>query len=379
MYKVPISVVIPCFNEEEVIELTVERVSKVLSNELETFEIIVGDDGSSDNTSIVLDNISKKFDTLKIVKNSNNQGIWSSWKKGTNEASHECIAIFDADLQYQAEDIIVLLDKHIDGNQFVQGVREYSVENNLLRKLISKTLSLWLKMLFFKQTRGLKDIKSGFFVTRKSLLQDIFNFFPSYKYSQSFIAIYANFLNANVQQVKTIFNKRIYGSSFLSNFPLMIIFSVLIESVKVKTKFFGTNYFLLNLKSATESVKYENIFSTSEKWRLNLFYKTTLLHKWFIYSNLQKYLILSLKFDKLSKEEINKYQIKRLQDLVWYFYQNSLFFKKKCLESKIHPYQILALEDLSLLPVLTKDDIRENYSSGLITKIVIFKNFINIY
>ena len=35
-----------------------------------------------------------------------------------------------------------------------------------------------------------------------------------------------------------------------------------------------------------------------------LFYKTTLLHKWFIYSNLQKYLILSLKFDKLSKEEI---------------------------------------------------------------------------
>ena len=85
------------------------------------------------------------------------------------------------------------MDKHIDGNQFVQGVREYSVENNLLRKLISKTLSLWLKMLFFKQTRGLKDIKSGFSVTRKSLFQDIFNFFPSYKYSQSFIAIYANF------------------------------------------------------------------------------------------------------------------------------------------------------------------------------------------
>ena len=78
MYKVPISVVIPCFNEEEVIELTVERVSKVLSNELETFEIIVVDDGSSDNTSIVLDNISKKFD---ISRAEQDQYAFNSQKK----------------------------------------------------------------------------------------------------------------------------------------------------------------------------------------------------------------------------------------------------------------------------------------------------------
>ena len=376
MFKIPLSVVIPCFNEEEVIELTVEKVNNVLSDVLENFEIVVVDDGSTDNTSVVLDNISKKFEKLKVVRNTKNQGIWSSWEKGTNEASYECIAIFDADLQYQAEDIIVLLDKHIDGSQFVQGVREFSVENNFIRKFISKTLSLWLKMLFFRQTKGLKDIKSGFFVTRKSLLEDIFNFFPNYKYSQTFIAIYANFLNANVQQVKTIFNKRLYGTSFLSNLPFIIIFSVLVESVKVKTKLYGTNYFLLHLNNVTKSVNYENIFSTSEKWRLKFFYKTTFFHKWFIYSNLEKYLDLSLKFDKLSNEEIRKYQIKRLKDLVWYFYQNSLFFKKKCLKSNIHPYQILTLEDLSLLPILTKADIRENYANGLITKT---SNFQNIY
>ena len=60
MYKVPISVVIPCFNEEKVILETLERI-KIVSEKLNKFEweLILIDDGSSDNTKRIIQDINE--------------------------------------------------------------------------------------------------------------------------------------------------------------------------------------------------------------------------------------------------------------------------------------------------------------------------------
>lgn len=376
MYREPLTVIVPCLNEEEVIELTIAEIYSELNRELDKFEILVVNDGSTDNTQNILKELIGRYKNLTVIDNDKNVGIWKSWMVGVRKSKYDCIAMFDADLQYQVEDILVLYKKHIEGHQFVQGVRAYSVENNFIRKFISKILSTWLKALFFKQAKNLKDIKSGFFVSRKNLLLDIFNFFPSYKYSQSFIAVYANFLNGNVFQIDTIFNRRLYGSSFLKNFPLKVILDVLVESIKVKYKLLNTNYFLLGLEHATKHIQKSNNFTFFEKFRMQLFFKTTILHKWFIYTKIGKYLECSLKFDKLSKNDIQIYQNKKLEDIIWYFYQNSQFFKNKCKKAEVHPYQIKSTNDLPLLPVLTKTEIKENFSQGLITET---DNFNKIY
>ena len=118
------------------------------------------------------------------------------------------------------------------------------------------------------------------------------------------------------------------------------------------------------------------ILLSLKNFEMQLFFKTTILHKWFIYTKLGKYLECSLKFDKLSKNDIQIYQNKKLEDIIWYFYQNSQFLKTNVKKLKYIPYQIKSTNDLPLLPVLTKTEIKENFSQGLITET---DNFNKIY
>ena len=137
---------------------------------------------------------------------------------GVRNASYDCVCVIDSDLQYQPADILNLYKKHIKGHQFVQGVRVYNAEISKVRKFISKILSLVLKIFFRKELRGLKDVKSGFFVSRKQLLINIFDYFPNYFFGQSFIALYANLLNSHVVQLPVLFAQRLSGKSYLKLF-----------------------------------------------------------------------------------------------------------------------------------------------------------------
>ena len=53
-----------------------------------------------------------------------------------------------------------------------------------------------------------------------------------------------------------------------------------------------------------------------------------------------------LKFQYLGKEDIKDYQTRKLQDIVWYFYQNSELFKRKLINNKVHPYDIKNINDI---------------------------------
>jgi phenylacetate-CoA ligase len=69
----------------------------------------------------------------------------------------------------------------------------------------------------------------------------------------------------------------------------------------------------------------------------------------------------------LSSTEIRNYQNRRLKDLVWYFYQNSTFFKLKMNSVNVHPYEIINLEAINKIPPLTKDEIKLNFSKNLLS------------
>ena len=108
MYREPLTVIVPCLNEEEVIELTIAEIYSELNKKLDKFEILVVNDGSTDNTQNILKELIGRYKNLTVIDNDKNVGIWKSWMVGVRKSKYDCIAMFDADLQYQVEDILVL-------------------------------------------------------------------------------------------------------------------------------------------------------------------------------------------------------------------------------------------------------------------------------
>lgn len=96
--KVLLSLVIPVYNEELVIEITINRVRQVLESMKIKYEIIVINDGSTDGTMEILLK-AKKNDSLRILSIINNSGQMNAIRAGLEASNGEYVVTIDADLQ----------------------------------------------------------------------------------------------------------------------------------------------------------------------------------------------------------------------------------------------------------------------------------------
>ena len=96
-----ISVVVPCFNEEEVLSVFYKKTSEVL-NEIEdiTYELLFVDDGSKDHTKDILRALSLKDDRCEFISFSRNFGKEAAMFAGLKKSSGDYVVIMDADLQH---------------------------------------------------------------------------------------------------------------------------------------------------------------------------------------------------------------------------------------------------------------------------------------
>lgn len=101
-----LSIVVPCFNEEEAIPFFYEETNKILCKlkdgsvaKIESFEFVFVDDGSSDKTLDVLRRISKKDEAVHYISFSRNFGKESALFAGLSKSGGEYVAVMDADLQ----------------------------------------------------------------------------------------------------------------------------------------------------------------------------------------------------------------------------------------------------------------------------------------
>lgn len=95
-----ISIVIPCFNEEEAIPIFYEETLRVLKTmSLSSFELVFVDDGSSDRTLEVLKEISAKDKSVHFVSFSRNFGKEAALYAGLSKANGDFISVMDVDLQ----------------------------------------------------------------------------------------------------------------------------------------------------------------------------------------------------------------------------------------------------------------------------------------
>jgi glycosyltransferase involved in cell wall biosynthesis len=120
--SVSVSVILPAYNEEKNIRHAVDSARTVLSQIATDWEIIVVDDGSTDGTAAVCDELVGECDKVRAIRHSSNKGYGAALKSGILAATHEFIFFTDADGQFDLRELARLVE-WADQYDIVMGYR----------------------------------------------------------------------------------------------------------------------------------------------------------------------------------------------------------------------------------------------------------------
>ena len=146
-----VSVVVPCFNEEEVICDTNRRLEAAFEKAPVDFEIVYVDDGSSDSTPELLRQLQEGDEHIRVVRFSRNFGHQMAITAGLEHASGDAVVIIDADLQDPPEVILEFIQKWMDGYDVVYGVRAEREGETAFK--------LWTAKAFYRSIARLSDTR----------------------------------------------------------------------------------------------------------------------------------------------------------------------------------------------------------------------------
>ncbi len=172
-----LSVIIPCYDEEKLIEDTLDTVTAYLSKKGYSHEIIVVDDGSRDDTVGIVGRFAEKCTRVKLLENGRNRGKGFSVRMGVLSASGEFVCFSDADLSTPIEEVEKLLHWIRRGFDIAigsRGLKDSQVELHQpwWREMMGRTFNLFVRIM---AVRGIKDTQCGFKCFRASVAADLFS------------------------------------------------------------------------------------------------------------------------------------------------------------------------------------------------------------
>lgn len=132
-----ISVVVPCYNEEEVLAELRRRLMAALESTGIPFEIILIDDGSADRTWEIMQQYQHEDGRFKIIRFARNFGHQMALTCGLDQACGEVALIIDADLQDPPELLAEMLQKWREGYEVVYGRRKQRSGETILKRLFA--------------------------------------------------------------------------------------------------------------------------------------------------------------------------------------------------------------------------------------------------
>jgi glycosyltransferase involved in cell wall biosynthesis len=130
-----LSVVIPAYNEEELIALTASALTEILDREHIPFELLFVDDGSRDGTWGKIQTAAEQDKRVRGVSFSRNFGKESAIFAGLANAEGDCCAVMDCDLQHPPEKLVEMYRLWQQGYEIVEGVKSDRGKESPMRRL----------------------------------------------------------------------------------------------------------------------------------------------------------------------------------------------------------------------------------------------------
>ncbi len=188
------SIVVPFHNEEENVTVLYARLKQVMEQVDDSFELVLVDDGSTDRTYKLLEEIAAVDSRVLVVKLRRNFGQTSALAAGFDHASGEFILAMDGDLQHDPNDIPGFLEKLDEGYDVVSGWRKARIDNFILRRIPSACAN-WLMARL--SGVSIHDFGTTFKAYRREIIQNI----PLYGEMHRFIPALASWYGASICEI----------------------------------------------------------------------------------------------------------------------------------------------------------------------------------
>jgi glycosyltransferase involved in cell wall biosynthesis len=155
--RVDVSVLVPARDEAENLPLFMEQAAATFARESVHYEVVVVDDGSTDDTWMVLEQLAEQYPFLSPVRHRSGRGVADALRTAYREARGQILVFYPADLQYKPEDIPRLVAPILAGDSdMVTGLKQGRYD----RAFVSRIYNALSRSLFRVSVRDLNSVKA---------------------------------------------------------------------------------------------------------------------------------------------------------------------------------------------------------------------------
>jgi len=171
MIKIPeLSVFFPAYNEDLRVATTVKRALKIIPKVADKWEVLIINDGSTDNTGEIINQLAKKNKNIRAIHHKKNLGYGAAFKSGLYGAKYDWIAFTDSDGQFDFGEIVNFIKKQKKTNADIV-IGYYKKRQVSKTKIV--TSKMWECLVFFLFGLKVRDIDCGFKFISKKVVDNI--------------------------------------------------------------------------------------------------------------------------------------------------------------------------------------------------------------